>query len=66
MHDESMKSQCEVAILKKIIYSRLLLFNFHAVHIQLYFSISQNRGVRGGDRMIVGFATICAISTYHH
>ena len=25
-----------------------------------------DRGRRGDDRMIVGFATCCAISAYHH
>jgi hypothetical protein len=24
------------------------------------------RGRRGSDRMVVGFTTACAISTYHH
>jgi hypothetical protein len=24
------------------------------------------RGLRGRDRMLVGFTTICAISAYHH
>jgi len=25
-----------------------------------------NRGRRGGDRMVVGFTTTCAINVYHH
>jgi hypothetical protein len=27
---------------------------------------SKNRGRRGRDRMVVGFSTTCAISTYQH
>ena len=26
----------------------------------------KNRGRRGGDRIVVGFTTTCAISAYHH
>ena len=42
--------------------SRRLFLRIYSVFFITYYS----RGRRGHDRMVVGFTTTCAISTYHH
>jgi hypothetical protein len=51
----------------------VVLFNDFCIFVKnlsfQYFKKSetlQYRGCRGRDRMVVGFTTTCAISTYHH
>jgi hypothetical protein len=40
---------------------------FKSAVLQLFSSEQQLiRGHHGGDRMVVGFTTTCAISAYHH
>ena len=34
--------------------------------MQICLRITQSRGLRGPDRMVVGFTTANAISAYHH
>jgi len=39
---------------------------FGEIHIKIIYLRSMQRGRRGRDRMIVGFTTTYAISSYHH
>jgi hypothetical protein len=48
----------------------MLLFYLSIINVIIlsinYKCYSQTGGRRGCDRMVVGFTTTCAISTYHH
>ena len=49
-----------------IILLHILLDNQFEITLDLWSAFNHKRGHHGRDRMIVGFTTTYAISTYHH
>jgi len=52
-------------LLKSLNISYIMITPLH-LYGYFWLSRSSSGGRRGRDRMVVGFATTCAISAYHH